>query len=156
MDTNINTLPTFELLLRVRYGECDAQEVVFNARYADYADLAATEFMRELIGGYQGMLSQGLDNQVVNLNISWQSSAKFDDVICLAVHVSKVGNTSFTMQIVMTDWYSKKAIAAAEIVYVMVETENYTKTPVTNDFREKLKKGATGKRTNLAGIEIFA
>ena len=32
----------FTLLLRVRYGECDAQEVVFNARYADYIDIAMT------------------------------------------------------------------------------------------------------------------
>ncbi len=32
-----NTLSeNFTLLLRVRYGECDAQQVVFNARYADY------------------------------------------------------------------------------------------------------------------------
>ena len=121
----------FELLLRVRYGECDAQEVVFNARYADYADLAATEFMRELVGGYQNLISQGKDNQVVNLTISWKSSAKFDDVLCLAVHVSKIGNTSFTMQIDMTDWYTKKAIASAEIAYVMIETRSYTKTPIT-------------------------
>jgi acyl-CoA thioester hydrolase len=151
----INTPLAFEVLLRVRYGECDAQEVVFNARYADYADLAATEFMRELIGGYQSMLSQGKDNQVVNLNISWQSSAKFDDVVCLSVRVSKVGNTSFTLQIDMTDWYTKKAIASAEVVYVMVETKHYTKTPVTADFRAKLNAGVVGKRTNFAGINII-
>jgi len=30
----------FTLYLRVRYGECDAQKVVFNARYADYVDVA--------------------------------------------------------------------------------------------------------------------
>ena len=29
----------FRYYLRVRYGECDAQKVVFNARYADYVDL---------------------------------------------------------------------------------------------------------------------
>lgn len=32
--------------LRVRYGECDAQKVVFNARYGDYMDVAVLEFMR--------------------------------------------------------------------------------------------------------------
>ena len=32
---------TLQLLVRVRYAECDAQGVVFNARYADYADLAS-------------------------------------------------------------------------------------------------------------------
>ena len=41
----------FNFLLRVRYGECDAQQVVFNARYADYIDIAMTEYFREVVGG---------------------------------------------------------------------------------------------------------
>ena len=36
----------FRYYLRVRYQECDAQHVVFNARYGDYIDLACFEFMR--------------------------------------------------------------------------------------------------------------
>ena len=59
----------FELLIRVRYGECDAQQVVFNARYADYVDLAITEYFRVLFGGFKELLKQGLDNQVVRLAI---------------------------------------------------------------------------------------
>src|SRR5262245_38413749 len=34
----------FRFLLRVRYGEVDAQKVVFNARWGDYVDLAVTEY----------------------------------------------------------------------------------------------------------------
>jgi acyl-CoA thioester hydrolase len=149
---DINTSSHFELLLRVRYSECDAQEVVFNARYADYADLAATEFMRALVGGYQNLVKQGLDNQVVSLHINWQSSAKFDDVLSLKVNVSKVGNTSFTMQISMHDWYSKKAVASAEIVYVMIDAKSFTKTRVPETFKSTLLAGAKGKCTNLAGV----
>ena len=138
-------------MLRVRYAECDAQQVVFNARYADYVDLAATEFMRELIGGYQNLQRQGLDNQVVNMNISWQNSAKFDDVLSISVFVSKVGNTSFTMQIAMHDWWTKIKIANAEIVYVMVESHSLKKTLVPAEFKQKLLEGAPQKQTNLAG-----
>ena len=47
----------FRYYLRVRYGECDAQKVVFNARYADYVDLAAVEFLRAL--GYGAELVSG-------------------------------------------------------------------------------------------------
>jgi acyl-CoA thioester hydrolase len=150
--TKVQAKP-FELLLRVRYAECDAQEVVFNARYADYADLAATEFMRSLIGGYQALIKQGLDNQVVNLNISWQSPARFDDVLSLSVHVSKVGNTSFTMQIDMMNWQTKQAVASAEIVYVMVDSQSFDKKAVPNEFKETLLKGAAGRRMNLAGVQ---
>jgi acyl-CoA thioester hydrolase len=36
----------FRYYLRVRYSECDAQKIVFNARYGEYVDLAVSEFMR--------------------------------------------------------------------------------------------------------------
>ncbi|MGH9635377.1 MAG: acyl-CoA thioesterase, partial [Candidatus Angelobacter sp.] len=51
------TSPHFRYYLRVRYGECDAQKVVFNARYAEYVDLATTEFLRAL--GYGEQLFSG-------------------------------------------------------------------------------------------------
>ena len=36
--------------LRVRYHECDGQKIVFNARYAEYIDIAALEYSRRLFG----------------------------------------------------------------------------------------------------------
>ncbi|MEQ9510770.1 MAG: hotdog domain-containing protein, partial [Alloalcanivorax xenomutans] len=71
----------FRYRLRVRYSECDAQHVVFNARYGDYVDLAMTEFMRALGRDYGALLARGLDNQVVKLTLEWKASARFDDVL---------------------------------------------------------------------------
>ena len=151
---DINSPPPFEILLRVRYSECDAQQVVFNARYADYAYLAATEFSRVLLGGYQTLLSDGLYNQVVRLRIRWKNYAKFDVILCLSVYVSHVGNTSFSIQITMIDWMTKQAIASAEIVYVMLDIASFTKIAISQEMRDKLLKGANGKRTNMSGIEV--
>ena len=90
MHTNTSTITDkFTLLLRVRYGECDAQQVVFNARYADYIDIAMTEYFRAAVGGFHVLLDQGLDNQVVSLHIDWLSSAKFDDVLAIEVKTKK-------------------------------------------------------------------
>ena len=41
---------TFTHRIRVRYSECDAQGVVFNANYYAYFDLLLTELWREAIG----------------------------------------------------------------------------------------------------------
>src|SRR5687768_9142235 len=38
----------FRFLFRVRYGECDQQNIVFNARWGDYIDIACTEYLRAL------------------------------------------------------------------------------------------------------------
>ena len=118
----------FTLLLRVRYGECDAQQVVFNARYADYIDIALTEYFRVAVGGFQTLLDKDLDNQVVSLHIDWHSTAKFDDVLAIEVSLKKVGNTSYTFDIVISDFSSKRLIAKSTTTYVMVDTQTYQKT----------------------------
>src|ERR1043166_2954788 len=67
----------FRYYLRVRYGECDAQKVVFNARYADYVDLSTTEFLRAL-GFGEALISGSLDYQLVKLTLEWKAPARFD------------------------------------------------------------------------------
>ena len=62
----------FRYLLRVRYDECDAQKVVFNARYGTYIDLAVTEFVRAM--GLGDVLVNGsLDYQLVKQTIEWKA-----------------------------------------------------------------------------------
>ena len=118
------------LRIRVRYSECDAQQVVFNARYADYADLAATEYMRALIGDFNNLLVAGFDNQVVNLHIDWFSSAKFDDVLELSISAVHVGNTSFQL---LTTCHKVdingelNLIAKMKTTYVVIDTEDFKK-----------------------------
>ncbi|GAA0851877.1 thioesterase family protein [Aliiglaciecola litoralis] len=143
---------SFTVLLRVRYAECDAQQVVFNSRYAEYADLAATEYMRALVGGYQALINQGYDNQLVNMNLSWQSPARFDDILAMQVWVSKVGKSSFTMNIKIQEHESNRAICDIEIVYVMVDATDFQKRQVPNDFRQKLLAGPTTAVVDLAAV----
>lgn len=122
-----------ELLIRVRYGECDAQQVVFNARYADYADLAATEYIRALVGDYQVLLDAGYDNQVVSLHIDWFASATFDDVLNLSVTVGHIGNTSFELitRCTRVDNEGKQeAIAEMKTIYVVVDSVTFTKAKI--------------------------
>lgn len=141
----------FQVIIRVRYAECDAQSVVFNARYADYADIAATEFIRAVIGSYKSLLDQNLDTQVVSLAINWKSSAKFDDTLRLDVQVSKVGNTSYTLQVDMFEYASSRPIATCNVVYVMVSTDGFHKTPIPESLKQVLLAGAPDKTVNMAG-----
>lgn len=142
----------FSLLLRVRYGECDGQQVVFNARYADYIDIAMTEYFRVAVGGFQVLLDKGLDNQVVSLHIDWHSSARFDDVLAIAVSLKQVGNTSYGFEILITDFGSQKLIARSTITYVLVDSQNYQKSPVPDWLRKKLRLSASLPVVNHAGV----
>lgn len=126
------------LKIRVRYSECDAQQVVFNARYADYADLAATEYMRALLGSFQNLIDSGYDNQVVNLNIDWKASAVFDDVLSLNCRLVHVGNSSFRLQTQMFAVRSSQniLIATASATYVVVNAKTFEKASIPNFMRE--------------------
>jgi acyl-CoA thioester hydrolase len=113
MDPEMNeAAPPFTLLLRVRYGECDAQRVVFNARYGDFADIAMTEFFRAVVGGFDKLLAAGLDTQVVRLVTDFRSPARFDEVLAITVETTSVGNTSFVLTMQITQHASGRLVAS--------------------------------------------
>lgn len=144
----------FRTLIRVRYGECDAQQVVFNARYGDFVDLAVTEYIRILFGSYQEVLAQGYDYQVVHLSFDFKSPARFDDVVSISVEPDKMGNTSFSFLLECREFYSDRLLTTAEIVYVMVNCPNYEKISIPDFFRTKLTEGAPDQVSNYAGIDL--
>lgn len=132
---------TCTLRIRVRYAECDAQQVVFNARYADYADLAATEYMRALIGDFKNLLALGYDNQVVSLNIDWKRPAAFDDVLDLVTSIDHIGNTSFRLLINMYSvTQNNELIAQAKVTYVVVDGNTFEKASVPTLLLENFQR----------------
>ena len=86
----------FRYFLRVRYGECDQQGVVYNARYGEYVDLACTEFLRAVLAP-SDIFDGSFEIQVVKLLIEWTGPARFDDTLEIAVTTTNIGTTSFTL-----------------------------------------------------------
>lgn len=134
----------FSYFLRVRYGECDAQKVVFNARYAEYVDLAAAELFRAL--GYEKELQTAeLDYQLVKQTIEWRAPARYDQVLEISVAAKHLGTTSFTLQTEFRIAGDQRVIATAETVYVHVDTHTLMKAPLPDRVREALTAGAAGQ-----------
>jgi acyl-CoA thioester hydrolase len=140
----------FRYYLRVRYGECDAQKVVFNARYADYVDLATIEFLRAL-GFGEALLTGALDYQLVKLTIEWKAPARFDQVLELTVYATRLGTTSFTVATEFRIAGQEAILATGETVYVVVDARTLVKMSLPADLRAALEKGAAGVVTDHAG-----
>ncbi len=139
----------FRYYLRVRYGECDAQKVVFNARYADYIDLSTIEFLRAL--GFGSALVNGtLDYQLVKLTLEWKAPARFDQVLELSVRATQLGNTSFTISTELRIAGEEPVIAVGETVYVVVDTHTLRKVSLPADLRAALESGAPDVITDHA------
>lgn len=139
----------FRYYLRVRYGECDAQKVVYNARYADYVDLAVSEYMRAL--GFRPALVKGeFDYQVVKLTLEWRAPSRYDDVVEVSVSTLAVGTTSFTLGLEFRIAGREEVIVRAECVNVRVHAVRFTKEPLGDAMTTRLNSGAAGVRVDHA------
>ncbi|MEA2374642.1 MAG: acyl-CoA thioester hydrolase [Thermoleophilaceae bacterium] len=93
---------TFTHSIRVRYGECDPQDVVFNSNWLAYFDVVLTELWRERVGGYQEMIDAGTDMVVAEANVRYLGPAGFDDVVDFELSVTRLGRTALGTRIVAT------------------------------------------------------
>jgi acyl-CoA thioester hydrolase len=122
--------------IRVRYGECDPQGVVFNAHYFAYFDIALTELWREAAGGYAGMMQDGIDLQVLEATARYKAPARFDDELDLTIEVTHLGTTSMVTDVAIHR--DGELLVEGRLAHVFVDTERYTKTPIPDRLREAL------------------
>lgn len=143
-------MPPFRYYLRVRYGECDFQHVVFNARYGDYFDLASTEFLRLALTG-RDIFDGSFEYQVVRQLTEWRGPARFDDVLEVDVAASRLGTTSFTLTMALRRAGTSETLVTCETVYVVVDKATWQKRPLSEAERADLDRGAPGQQIDHAG-----
>jgi acyl-CoA thioester hydrolase len=141
----------FRYRLRVRYNECDAQKVVFNARYGDYIDLASVEFLRAILPRPQDLISGAFDYQLVKQTIEWKAPIRFDDVAEVSVWCKHIGRTSFTLAFEFRVLGNPALCASADTIYVLVDSATLTKTPLPLDASQALQQGGAGLLVDHAG-----
>src|SRR3954451_10981204 len=89
----------FTHTVRVRYGECDLQGVVFNANWLAYFDVVITELWRELVGDYSGMVEEGADMMVAEAGIRFRGPARFDELVEFRLSVANMSTSALTTRI---------------------------------------------------------
>ncbi|MBT2554159.1 thioesterase family protein [Arthrobacter sp. ISL-5] len=104
---------------RVRYHEVDQQGYLFNARYFEIADVAMTEYFRDLGWRYDELNALGVDPSVVHVSAEFTGPARFDDQLDVKTFCHRVGTSSFqlTTQIEL----GEAPVASLNIVYVNVD-----------------------------------
>ena len=130
--------------LRVRYGECDPQGVVFNAHFLAYFDIGITELFRATFGSYQAMVDRGVDFVVAEAGLRYHRPAHFDDELTLEMAVTRLGTTSITTNYwVLRDG---ELLVEGTLRHVLVdpkglvEREPGTKTTIPDWMREGLAR----------------
>ena len=123
--------------LRVRYGECDPQGIVFNANYLLYFDVAFTEMWRAALGPWQRMVDHGFDLVVAETNLRFHSPARYDDELDLHLRVARLGRTALTTEIDIQRGHER--LLAGWLRHVCVDIASWRKTALPEWVRDGLQ-----------------
>jgi acyl-CoA thioester hydrolase len=122
--------------LRVRYAECDPQQIVFNANYFAYFDVGMTELWRAAIGHYGLMIERGVDMVVAEASARFLGAARFDDELQLEVLITRLGTTACTTRHrVLRDG---EVLVDGSMRHVFVDPRSLEKTAIPRWLRDAL------------------
>ena len=127
----------FHTSLRVRWMECDAQGIVYNGKYMDYMEIGQSEYFRNLGFSIYRVAEHGyFDVATVRALIEYKAPAHVDDVIEIYVRVSRIGNTSITLDMEIYPDTTDTLLTTMEGVYVGYDAESGVTRPVPDDIRQ--------------------
>lgn len=127
---------TFFHRFRVRYAEVDPQQVVFNSRYLEYADLVTTEFLRD-----RGLLVDGdlaFDAHVAHAAVTYRKPIRADEEVDGWMKVDRIGTSSMNKRIELHGAGQDDLRAVIELVYVHVDLATGVSSPVPDPVRAAL------------------
>jgi len=130
-------MPAHETTLRVRYGECDMQGIVFNAHYLAWFDVANTELWRDAVGSWAALTEQGLEAVVAEARLRFRAPARFDEEVVLRTTVAALGETSMTTTCdVVRDG---ELLVAGELRHVFLDGTTWEKVRIPDWVRSRLE-----------------
>lgn len=131
----------FHHTLRVRWGECDAQGIVFNAQYLNYVEVAQAEYYRNLgVLLYDEESRKHFDVATVNVNLNYIAPAMVDDMLDIHMRVTKIGNSSIRVAVEMYRQEPEELLTTGEIVYAAYDSDSGKSRPVPDDVRDNISR----------------
>jgi len=116
--------------------ECDAQGIVYNGAYLGYLEIGQAEYYRNLGFAIYIIPQSGyFDFAVVKSTQEFKAPAKVDEIIELHVRVSKIGNTSLTLNLEIFPEGSDRLLTSIETVYVGYDAATESSRPVPDAIR---------------------
>jgi acyl-CoA thioester hydrolase len=126
----------YSAFTRVGFSDTDAQGIVYYGRYLPYFDLARVEYHRHL-----GMLNLETEHEFVMRasDIEYLAPARFDDLLEVFIRVSRIGRTSATYEMAAYRVEDDELMVTAHQTLVLVDLDARKPSPVSDEFREKIR-----------------
>ncbi len=123
--------------LRVRWAEVDRQDVVFNAHYFLYFDVAIAEYWRAIRFDYPKALQpHGTDVFAVKASAEFHGSATYEDELDVGCRCARLGRSS--MHFVLGIWRGADLLTSGELLYVYVDLATKRSMPLPDFVRQAI------------------
>ncbi|MEL7488141.1 MAG: thioesterase family protein, partial [Pseudomonadota bacterium] len=119
--------------LRVRWGECDAQGIVFNVNYFLYFDVGMTEWLRAL--GYDP--ASGIEFFTVHAEADYRAPARMDEMIDVCARCARIGRSSMTIATAI--FRGAALLTEGQLVYAHAERGGRTASLLPESFITKVE-----------------
>ncbi|OYU27417.1 MAG: 4-hydroxybenzoyl-CoA thioesterase [Burkholderiales bacterium PBB2] len=130
--------------LRVRWGEIDAQQVVFNAHYQNYFDVAVGGYWRGLALPYMETMDQlGGDLFVRKATLEYLGSARYDDQLRIGVRCERIGHSS--LQMLCAVFRGTELLVHGELIYVFADRASASPREVPPELRSLIEGFEAGE-----------
>ncbi|MDH3755465.1 MAG: thioesterase family protein [Acidimicrobiia bacterium] len=104
--------------VRVRYVDCDAQKVVYNAHYLTFVDDAFDCWLRELHTDFESL---GWEVMLKAAAITWDGPAHLAEILTIDAAVTRWGNTS--LDVGSSGSVGDRPVFESTITYVVVDND---------------------------------
>ncbi|MBO6668187.1 thioesterase family protein [Parvibaculum sp.] len=136
----------FSWPLRVRYSEIDAQNVVFNAHYLTYCDVAITEYLRAAgLVSLQTTPEGVFDFHVVKSTVEYRAPIRFDEDIEVFCRTAPPGRSSLAFLLEIHGAGREDLRSAGEIIWVNADQATHRSAPIPHGFRKALSVFEAGE-----------
>lgn len=122
---------------RVRYSEIDAQGVVFNSRYLEYADVVLTEYWRDIGLHFSG--EGAMEFHVATATVVYRAPIRSDELIEGRIRTERIGTSSVTTVLELHGAGQESDLRAeVTMVHVHVDLETGKSIPLPDAARAVL------------------
>ena len=130
----------FSTQFRVRYAEIDGQKVVFNSRYLEYADVAATEFWEWTgIAEALGTVWTETEFHVRRSEVDYLKPFVWGDSVVASVRIDRIGGSSLTQRYELAHAATGELHAVINMVIVNVHLPTGRPVPIADPVRAFLE-----------------
>lgn len=130
--------------IRVRYGECDMQRVVFNANYFVYCDDVVDNWMRRALAGELAAAGTdtdlhaiGFDFMLKTATLTWHGPVRFGETIDVGASADRWGTTSF--DVALAGRVGDDVRFDALITYVSIDPSTQRPVPIPSMVKTALE-----------------